>query len=115
MGVINDLHLLIVLVVFLYIYSKAKMTSESRVIGVVVAAFVAFFIFFQHIGLAFLFFFIMFGYLFLGAFAGGLLEGQMASAYMSYLRAAPPTMFGPQLGPPGAGIGPGWFNNRTIK
>jgi len=112
MGLITDLHLLICLVAFIYLFQKIRATTESRVLGVAMAGFVTFFIFFQHVWIAFAFFFVMFGYQFLAAFTSGYVEGQMAGAYMHYLRAAPPTMFGPQLGGMHMGTGSGtggWF------
>jgi len=108
MAIITDLHLLICIVSFIYLFQKARDSTQSRVLGVAIAGFVVFFIFFQHIWIAFLFFAVMFGYLFLGGFTSGLVEGQMAGAYMHYLRNPPPGLFG-QLPPPSTTIGAGWF------
>jgi hypothetical protein len=85
MGLFEDLHLLICLISFLYLFRKVKESTQSRMLGVVVSGFVIFFIFFQHVWIAFLFFFIMFGYLFVGGLTAGIVEGQMTRAYMGFL------------------------------
>ena len=111
MGLITDLHLLICLIAFIYLFRRVRDSTESRVLGVVIAGFVVFFIFFQHVWIAFLFFAVIFGYQFMSAFTSGLVEGQMAGAYMHYLRSSPPSMFGPQIGGQiGTSTGTGgWF------
>jgi hypothetical protein len=85
MGLFEDLHLLICLIAFIYLFRKIKESTQSRVLGVVVAAFVVFFIFFQHVWIAFLFFFVMFSYLINSGFTAGIIEGQMTHAYMGML------------------------------
>jgi hypothetical protein len=85
MGLFEDLHLLICLVALIYLFRKVRESTQSRMLGIVVAGFVVFFIFFQHVWIAFLFFFIMFGYLFIGGLTGGIIEGQMTHAYMGML------------------------------
>jgi hypothetical protein len=88
MGLFEDLHLLICLIAFIYLFRKIRESTQSRVLGVVVAAFVVFFIFFQHVWIAFLFFFVMFGYLFIGGLTAGVMEGYMTRAYMGFLGGA---------------------------
>ncbi|MBN2518285.1 MAG: hypothetical protein JXB14_05550 [Candidatus Altiarchaeota archaeon] len=112
MGLITDLHLLICIVAFIYVFQKVRDSTQSRILGVIIGGFIVFFIFFQHIWVAFLFFVIMFGYLFLGGFTTGLVEGQMAGAYMHYLKHTPPSIFGPQIGPPGSGTGANWYKAK---
>jgi len=107
MGLFQDLHLLICIVVFIYLMTKIRDSTRSRTLGVAVAGFVTFFIFFQHIWVGFLFFFIMFGYLFLGGFTSGLMEGYMTSAYMGFLRNPPSGMM--PMYPMSFGAGQGGF------
>ena len=117
MSLITDLHLMICIAALLYIYQKTRTATESRTLGMILAGFVVFFIFFQHIWISFIFFIIMFGYLFLGGFTSGLMEGQMAGAWMHYMRNPPPSMFGggaaggmgPMGSPFGMGTAPGGF------
>lgn len=113
MGLFEDLHLLICLIAFIYLFRKVRDATQSRVLGVTVSAFIIYFIFFQHVMIAFLFFFVMFGYLFVGGFTSGVIEGQMTGAYMSYMK-NPKSMWPyPSWGtpaPPTLGGGTGsWF------
>jgi hypothetical protein len=89
MGLFEDLHLLICIIALIYLFRKVKDATQSRVLGITVAGFIVFFIFFQHVEVAFLFFFIMFGYLFIGGFTSGIVEGQMTGAYMHFLKNPP--------------------------
>jgi len=98
MGIFSDLHLMICLIAFIYLSKKARESTQSRILGLAIAGFVVFFIFFRHAWIAVAFFVIMFGYLFLNGFTQGFVEGRMSGAYMDYLRSAPPTMFGPSMG-----------------
>lgn len=100
MGLFEDLHLLICIVAMVYLFGKVRDATKSRVLGVVISAFIVFFIFFQHMWIAFLFFFIMFGYMFFTSFTAGIMEGQMAGAYMHYLRNPQPGMPIGYLPPP---------------
>ena len=101
MSIISDVHLMICIAALVYIYQKARTATESRALGMVLAGFVVFFIFFQHVWIAFGFFFLMFGYLFLGGFTSGLIEGRMSGAWMHYLRNPPASAF--TLGTPYTG------------
>lgn len=113
MGIFTDLHLLVCIIAFIYLFQKARDSTQSRVLGVAIAGFIVFFIFFQHVWIAFLFFFIMFGYLFLGGFTAGLVEGSLASTYSYYLKnpqSGMPLYPGiTPMGPPSGTIGSGWI------
>ena len=111
MGLFEDLHLLICIIALIYLFRKIRDATQSRVLGITVAAFIVFFIFFQHVWIAFVFFFVIFGYLFVGGLTSGIVEGQMAGAYMHYLR-NPPAGFGfSPFMQPGLGGGTGsWFS-----
>ncbi len=89
MGLIGDLHLLICVIALIYLFGKVRDATQSRILGITVSAFVVFFIFFQHIWIAFLFFFVMFGYMFIGGFTGGIVEGHLTASYMHFLRHPP--------------------------
>jgi hypothetical protein len=95
MGLFEDLHLLICIIALVYLFRKVRDATQSRVLGITVAAFIVFFIFFQHVWIAFLFFFFIFGYLFVGGLTSGIVEGQMTRAYMGFLS-----------GPRGGGVMP---------
>ena len=110
MGLFEDLHLLICLIALIYLFRKVRESTQSRVLGITISAFIVFFIFFQHVWVAFIFFFIMFGYLFIGGVTGGIVEGQMTSAYMHYLRNPPSGfMMPPMQGPAPSGGTGSWF------
>ncbi len=111
MGLFEDLHLLICLIALIYLFRKVRESTQSRVLGITISAFIVFFIFFQHVWVAFLFFFAMFGYLFVGGLTGGIVEGQMTAAYMHYLRHPPSGYMSPPVGnlTPSGGTG-SWFN-----
>ena len=114
MGLFEDLHLLICIIALVYLFRKVRDATQSRILGITVAAFIVFFIFFQHVWVAFLFFFFIFGYLFIGGLTSGIVEGQMTGAYMHYLR-NPPAMGGifPQMGMPQLGGGTSsWFRSK---
>ena len=80
MGLFSDLHLFICLIAFIYISRKASESIQSRIIGIAIAGFVTFFIFFRHAWVGFVFFLVMFGYLFLPAFTQGFVEGRMSGS-----------------------------------
>ena len=113
MGLFEDLHLLICLISFIYLFRKIKESTQSRMLGVVVSAFVIFFIFFQHVWIAFLFFFIMFGYLFVGGLTAGVIEGQMTRSYMGMLggmgKSGASPMMAPMMMPTPNGGTSSWF------
>jgi hypothetical protein len=119
MGLFEDLHLLICLVVLIFLFGKVRAATQSRILGIAVAGFVVFFIFFQHVWIAFLFFFIMFGYLFLGGFTSGVMEGYMTHAYMGMLGnmsrggGAMPIM--PLQMPTPGGGGSSWFGSAGYQ
>jgi hypothetical protein len=102
MGLFEDLHLLICIIALVYLFRRVRDATQSRVLGIVISAFIVFFIFFQHVWIAFLFFFFIFGYLFIGGLTSGIVEGQMAGAYMHFLRHPPA---GGMMYPPGFGMG----------
>jgi len=111
MGLFEDLHLLICIIALIYLFRKIRDATQSRVLGITVAAFIVFFIFFQHVWIAFAFFFVIFGYLFVGGLTSGIVEGQMAGAYMHYLRNPPGMGFMPPMSPLTLGGGTGsWFS-----
>lgn len=114
MGLFEDLHLLICIIALIYLFRKVKAATESRVLGVVVAAFIVFFIFYQHVWVAFLFFFVMFGYLFVGGFTAGIVEGQMAQAYMGFLKHPPSGGMMYPMPSPSGGTG-SWFGPSSFK
>lgn len=107
MGLFEDIHLLICLIALLYLFRKVKESTQSRMLGITVAGFVVFFIFFQHVWIAFIFFFVMFGYLFVGGLTQGVVEGSMTRAYMGFLRNPPQGMAYAPLQMPHPGTG--WF------
>lgn len=112
MGLFEDLHLLICIIALIYMFRKVRDATQSRVLGITVAAFIVFFIFFQHMWIAFIFFFVMFGYLFVGGFTAGIVEGQMAGAYMHFLRHPPAGgMWGAPTPMPSGGTG-SWFGTK---
>jgi len=117
MGLFEDIHLLICIIALIYIFRKARDATQSRVLGITVAGFIVFFIFFQHVWVAFIFFFLMFGYLFIGGLTSGIMEGQMAGAYMGYLRSPKAGYMMPTWGTPmQPGLGSGtasWFGGKT--
>ena len=106
MGLFEDLHLLICIIALIYLFQKVRNATQSRVLGIAIAAFIVFFIFFQHVWIAFLFFFFMFGYLFVGGITSGVVEGQMTRAYMGFLGrpGGGPQMYAPMMMP---GLGGG--------
>jgi len=111
MGLFEDLHLLICLIALIYLFRKVRDATQSRVLGITVSAFIVFFIFFQHVWVGFLFFFVMFGYLFVGGITSGIVEGQMTSAYMSYLKSPKAGYMYPMPPMPGLGSGTSsWFS-----
>lgn len=113
MGLFEDLHLLICIIALIYLFNKVRNATQSRVLGITVAAFIVFFIFFQHVWIAFLFFFVMFGYLFVGGLTGGLIEGQMTRAYMGFLRNPPSGgMMYPMPSP--SGSTGSWFGGHSM-
>jgi len=118
MGLFEDLHLLICIISLIYLFRKVRESTQSRVLGITISAFVVFFIFFQHVWIAFLFFFVMFGYLFVGGLTSGIVEGSMTRSYMGFLGSMGGG--GPNTAPvmpmmmPSGGTG-GWFGPGSNK
>lgn len=84
MGFFQDFHLIIMVIVFIYLTGRIQNAGvRSRSMSAVVAGFIVFFIFYQHVILAFLLFFGMFFYYFAEGVIDGYAEGKLMDEYVN--------------------------------